>query len=110
MKKNKPGAGRPTKEWTKDRVALLKKCYPTKSNEEAAAILGVTVSALRNAAIRFKVSKSNRYWDKPEEDYLLKNWPVMSPDEIADGLKKKFGITKTKWAVINKYRELSGLR
>lgn len=102
--------GRKVVDWPKEKIALLKKHYPTKSNEEAAALIGVTISALRNAAIRFKVKKSNRFWDKPETDFILKNWDQLSPVEIADKLKEKLKIEKTKWAVINKYRELKGLR
>ena len=109
-KENKPGAGRPNTEWPKEKIALLKKIYPTKSNDVVAAELNITVSALRNAAIRFKVKKSNRYWDKAEEKFITDNWEVLSPIEIADALKKKFMLVKTKWAVINKYRELKGLR
>ncbi len=101
---NKPG--RPVAFWTKENIALLKKLYPKKSNAEVAAAFNLNERAIRNAAMRFKIKKSNRYWDKPEVDYVLKNWPVMSAVEIAAGLKEKFGIEKTRWAVINKYREL----
>lgn len=103
-KKNKSGAGRPTFFWTKERIKILKAIYPTQTNEEVAALLGITVSAVRNGAVRFKVKKKDRYWDKPEEDFILKNWEVMSAMELAEKLGK------TKWAVINKYRELKGLR
>ncbi|HTE32721.1 MAG TPA: hypothetical protein VK666_20210 [Chryseolinea sp.] len=106
----KKNAGRPATEWPKEKIALLKKHYPTTGNEEVATMLSTTVSALRNAATYYKVKKANRYWDKPETDFILKNWDALSPDEIADGLEKKFKIKKTKWAVINKYRELMGLR
>lgn len=34
----------------------------------------------------------------------------MSVSELMDGLLKKFEVEKTKWAIINKYRELSGKR
>lgn len=107
-KKNKPGQGRPVVAWPLEKVKLLKKLYPTLSNDIVADKLNTTVSAVRYAAMKFKVKKSNRYWDKPETDYLLKNWPVMSAEEIAAGLKEKFKIEKTRWAVINKYRELKG--
>lgn len=109
-KKNKPGQGRKVVDWPKEKVAQLKKLYPTGDNKEVAAKLGITVSALRNASIRFKVKKSTRYWDKPWEDLVIKQWPAMSPEEIAAELLKKFKVVKTKWSVINKYRELAGLR
>lgn len=101
-KKDKRGA--PVTFWTPERVKILKANFPTKDNEAVAALLGTTVSALRNAANVYKVKKKNRYWDKPEEDFLLKNWTVMSAVEIAEKLDK------TRWAVINKYRELMNLR
>lgn len=102
MSKNKAGA--PVTFWTPERVKVLKANFPTKDNEEVAALLDTTVSAVRNAAVVFKVKKKNRYWDKPEEDFLLKSWAVMSAVEIAEKLGK------TRWAVINKYRELMNLR
>lgn len=102
MSNSRPGP-KPT-EWPKEKVAMLKKLYPKHDNEEVAKQMGVSVSALRNAAQRFKVKKSDRYWDKPDHDFLLKNWPVMSAEEIGKELKK------TRWAVINKYRELTGKR
>jgi hypothetical protein len=102
-KKNKSGAGRPP-DWTRERIALLRKHYPNKPNEEVATLLKTSVTSVRNAAMKYKVKKANRYWDKPEEDFLLKNWQVMSAVELAEKLHK------TKWAVINKYRELTGLR
>lgn len=110
VNKNKPGAGRPNTEWPKEKIALLKKLYPNKHNDDVAKEMNVTVSALRNAVVRFKVKKSNRYWDIPEEKFVTDNWPILSVSEIADQLKKKFGVEKTKWSIINKYRELIGLR
>ncbi len=101
---NKPGAGRPTSFWTKERIKILKASYPSQSNEEVSALLGITVSAVRNGAVRFKVKKKDRYWTKSEEDYILKNWAVMSAVKIAEKL------SKTRYAVVNKYRELTGLR
>lgn len=106
----KTKVGRPAFLWTKEKIALLKKLYPNKSNEDVATTLAIDIRAVRNAAMRFKIKKSNRYWDNPEEKFVLHNWEVLSPMEIAEALKKKFKVEKTKWAVINKYRELKGLR
>jgi len=97
-------------DWPDEKVKQLRKLYPNNPTEVVAAALGVTERAVRSAAIRFKVKKSGRYWDKPEEDYVLKNWDQMSADEIAEGIKAKFKVEKTRWAVINKYRELKGFR
>lgn len=103
----KKTAGRPANIWPPEKVKHLKRLYPKEDNADVAKKLGVTESALRNAAIRYKVKKSDRYWDKPWENYLLKNWKVMTALEIANGLKSKFKVEKTRWAVINKYRELT---
>lgn len=112
LKENKKEVRRGPKvtEWSKEKVVTLKKLYPLKDNASVAAEMGITESALRNAAVRFRVKKSSRYWDKPWEDFILKNWEVMTVIELSDELKRKFKIEKTKWAVINKYRELKGLR
>jgi hypothetical protein len=91
-------------EWTPDRVSVLKKNYPIRNNQEVAEMLKTTVSAVRSAAFIFRLKKKDRNWDKPEETFLLKNWEVMSAVELADHLGK------TRWAIINKYRELTGKR
>lgn len=90
--------------WTKENIALFKKSYPVKDNTTVAAELGITVRAVRCAATKFNVKKSNHYWSKKDIDFMKKNWSSLSADEI--GIKLK----RTKWAVINKYRELEGLR
>jgi hypothetical protein len=90
--------------WTSEEIKLLKKHYPVKDNDTVAALVGKSVRAIRAKAQVLKVKKSTRYWDKPDEDYLIKNWPVMSAVEIGQKL------AKTKWAIINKYRELTGKR
>jgi len=96
--------------WTQDTKKKLAKLYPVLPNSEVAKAFGLDERAIRNAVARFKIKKSNRYWDKSWEDYVLKNWESMSPIEIAESIQKKFKAEKTKWAVINKYRELKGLR
>lgn len=96
--------------WPDGAIAVLKKHYPTKDNDEVAALTGKSVSAVRNMAGKLRLKKSTRYWDKPWEKFVIKNYPVMNDVEIAHGLLKKFGAAKTKWAIINKYRELMGLR
>lgn len=98
-RKNKPGAGRPVTDWPPERVKLLKKLYPTTDNETVAAKLGVTVSAVRNAATRFGITKNG--WTEKDEQWLLANAAKMTYDQLA----KELG--KTRWGVINKYRELT---
>lgn len=106
MKKKtaKPGGYRPGIRWSEDKVALLKMLYPINHNEAVAKALGCTIRSVRSAAIRYRLNKSGRYWTKNQEQYLLKNWDVMTAAEIAEKLKR------TRWAVINKYRELCELR
>jgi len=72
--------------------------------------IGVSVDAVRSKAVLLKIKKSDRYWDKPWENMILKNWNVMSPEELMAELKINSRSKKTKWAIINKYRELKGLR
>ena len=97
-RKNKPGAGRPVENWPPAKVKLLKKLYPTTDNETLAAKLKVSVSALRNAATRFGVTKKG--WTDKDIAILKGNYLTLTYDQIA----AKLG--KTRWAVINKAREL----
>lgn len=97
-RKNKPGAGRPVENWAPEKIKLLKKLYPTTDNETVAAKLKVSVSALRNAAVRFGVKKLG--WTLKEEDFVRDNFNSMTYDKIG----AKLG--KTKWQVIKKAREL----
>lgn len=97
-RKNKPGAGRPVVGWTPERIKLLKKLYPTTDNESAAKQLKVSLSALRNAATKFGVKKQG--WSAKDIEILRANYNTMTYQKIAD----KIG--KTRWAVINKAREL----
>ena len=108
MPKRKPG--RPVQVWPKEKIKLLKQLFPIMSNAELADQFGVTVSALRAIAAQYNVKKKNRYWSKQSAKMVLDLWESHNPDEIVVMLQQKFGIVKTKWAVINKYRELSGLK
>lgn len=107
-KKTRPGP--PATVWPPEKLKLLKKLYPNNDNTEVAKQCKVTTEQVRYAANNLGLKKSNRYWDKPWEDLLLKNWEVMTAVEIAAELKRKFKVDKTRWAVINKYRELNGDR
>lgn len=86
--------------WTADEIKKLKKLYPKSDNQVIAEQLDVTVGAVRAKAVQLKLKKADHYWDKSEEQYILKNWGVLSAQEIADKLKR------TKWSVYAKYREL----
>src|SRR6186713_1464014 len=98
-----------TDPWTADQIAVLTKLYPKTHNEIIAGELGKSERSIRAKATLLKIKKASYFWDRPEETFVLKNWDAMSPDEISKGLKEKFGMDKTKWSVINKYRELKGL-
>lgn len=90
--------------WTTENIAKLKKLYPIKDNATVATELGTTERSIRSAAIKFNVKKSNRYWPKKDITTLLKDWPISTAEETATNLGR------TRWAVINKYRETKGLR
>lgn len=96
-RKNKPGAGRPVETWPPDKVKLLKKMYPTTDNATIAKKLGVSVSALRNAAVRFGVQKKG--WTDKDIAFIKDNYTTLTYDQMAQKLEK------TRWAVINKARE-----
>lgn len=90
--------------WTEKDIEKLQKLYPVKSNEDVAAALGKPASAIRAKAYKLRLKKDSRYWTPKESKWLKKNWDVMSAEELATKLNK------TKWAIINKYRELTGKR
>lgn len=90
--------------WTPENIAKLKKLYPINGNATVAAELGTTERSIRSAAIKFNVKKSNRNWPKKDIATLLKDWPTSTAEKIASKLGR------TRWAVINKYRKISGLR
>lgn len=98
-RKNKPGAGRPVESWSPDKVNALKKLYPHYDNDIVAKQLGITISALRNAAVRFNIKKNG--WTDKDIAFLKANIKNLTYDQIAAALEK------TRWAVINKYRELT---
>lgn len=90
--------------WTDKEEKLLKKLYPNAHNQVCANRLGKSVRAIRSKAQAMKLKKTNRYWDMPDEAFLIANWPVMTADELGEKLNR------TRWAVINKYREITGKR
>lgn len=90
--------------WTQEKIKLLKKHFPTKENEGVAKIIGLSVRSIRSKAFILRLKKSERYWTYGQEKFLLNNWEAMTAVEIGEELKK------TRWAVINKYREMTGKR
>ena len=104
MANNQPIIRAKELDWSEAEEKKLARLYPTTDNEIIAQKLGKSVRSVRSKAQRMKLKKSNRYWDTPEEEYLLKNWQAMSAEELAEKLNK------TKWGIINKYRELTGKR
>lgn len=86
--------------WTEDQDKYLRKFFPKTHNAKIAGAIEKSISAIRNRAAILKIKKSDRYWDAPDEDFVMKNWDVLSVEEIA----KK--VQKTKWAVYAKRREL----
>lgn len=90
--------------WPSKKIDLLKELYPSTPNEDIEKKLGYSLSAIRSKAFKLGLKKENRHWSKKEEEWLLKKWDTTHSEKIAEHLKK------TKWAVINKYRELTGKR
>lgn len=104
MKKKKyKNAGRPLK-WTPEMVKLLRRKFHLMDNKTLAAELGVTISAVRNKALKMGLEKKLWYWTPEDEAYLLAHMEAEGYEDIAKHLGRK------KWAVINKYRELTGKR
>lgn len=89
--------------WTERQEFLLKKYYSYFSNKEIATTLQKSVRAVREKARKMGL-KNKHFWTKKDEKYVLKSWVNNHPEEI--GIK----LNRTKWAVINKYRELTNKR
>ena len=90
--------------WSIDEDAQLKKLFPKQDNEKIAELLNKTASAVRSRATILKLKKSKHYWKTGQEKYVMENYGNLSIYEMITYLKK------TRWAIINKHRELSGLR
>ena len=90
--------------WTPEEDVLFKKLFPKIENELLAKQLDKTVSSIRNKANKMNLKKADNYWEIGQEKYVMENYGKIP---ISDMMKY---LNKTKWAVINKYRELSGLR
>lgn len=90
--------------WSASEISLLKSLYPTHENKELVQFLNKSDSAIRNAAKRYGVKKTEWRWAEAEKNFILKNWESLTAQKIADA------IGRTKWAVINKYREIKKIK
>lgn len=82
----------------KKRAWLLLRTLPAK---EVAEMLGLKYSTLRTMAQRAGFKRQNRYWRPADITYLRKHY---NADKTIVEIAEHLG--KTKWAVINKMREL----
>lgn len=82
----------------------FKKLFPVTPNVDLSKKYDVTESTIRMWAAKLKLRKKSWGWTKEEEQYLLKSYPNLMAIELAKTLKR------SRWSVINKYRELKGLR
>lgn len=93
--------------WSATDKALLTRIYPTHDNADIAATLGISERAVRSAATSFGLKKSARYWSIEDCKWLIDHWGA--PGYGFPEIQAHFA-NKTKWAIINKYRSLAGLR
>lgn len=82
----------------------FKKLFPVTDNATLSKQYKVTESTVRMWGAKLKLRKKSWGWTKEEEQYLLKSYPNLMATELAKTLKR------SRWSVINKYRELTGLR
>lgn len=109
MEQRKPGGqpGATRTPWLPERKELFIKMYPKTDNAVLAQMFNVSERAIRSAAVTFKVNKSDRYWSQDDCKWLLKHWGTTGYG--MEEIQAHFP-TKTKWAIINKYRSLAGKR
>lgn len=90
--------------WTKSQISQLRNLYPIANNAVIAAMIDKTTSAVRSKAAKLGLKKAAREWPEKDKKYLIKNVDKKSYEQIA------LHLGRTRWSVINKYRELMGLR
>lgn len=78
--------------------------YPFFDNAILSEIFGKAESTLRVRATRRNLKKHNVSWSKTEDDYVLRHYKQVPVKEMVKELNR------TKWAIINRYRELMSLR
>lgn len=82
----------------------VKDLYLVLPIKEVAKITGFNERKIRNLATKMKLKRVNRFWNEKEKKLLLKYYEY----GIAFVLEKLPG--RTKWGIINQYRELTGKR
>lgn len=87
-------------------ITEFRKLYPVADNSELALKYEVAESTIRVRASRYGLKKANCEWNKKDEVFILKHYGKgkLTAKEIG----KEIG--RTRFAVINKYRELTGKR
>jgi hypothetical protein len=85
---------------------LFKTEYANTENKVLATKYQVTESTIRVWAARLKITKEGGRWEPAQEILLLKYFN--DPAHPNEDLAKLFN--KTEFAIINKYRELTGKR
>lgn len=103
-----PHLRRKQDEWTGLQLALLRKKFPSTDTAALAKQIKKSLPAVLSKATALGLKKSAWYWKPAHENWLLRNYPVMSAEELVQAMKDRFGIEKTTWALINKYRKLIG--
>lgn len=94
-------------DWSDENKHTLTTLFPVTDNAILAVKFGITERAVRSQAKRMNLNKAHRYWSQYDEQWLLANYNATGVG-MAE-LLAKFP-NKTKWAIINKYRSLSGKR
>jgi len=90
---------------TPEKVDDFKSAYPSTKNSELAKKYLVKESTIRLWAAQHGIRKEKGwYWEPKEERYVITYYGKAKIDSIASKLGR------SKWAVINKYREIVGLR
>lgn len=80
--------------------------YPYFPNDDLAELTGYKVNGIRNFASKHSLKKEKGEFEQWEIDYILENY--IGDRANVEGIAAH--IERTYWAVINKYRELKGLR
>lgn len=82
------------------------KLFMVTTNDVLAKKYKVKESTIRLWGAKLKLNKKNWLWSRHDENFVLKNYGTgrYTIDEIA----KKIG--RSRWSVINKYREVAGKR
>lgn len=87
-----------------ENIEYFKKEFPVTENSILAKKYMVAESTIRVWASKLKLKKQSCSWSRRHERYILNNYEKKSVKEICEKL------ARSKFAVINKYRELAGLR